>query len=231
MTSDTTRGDDRGHTGGLVRGRFVALEGLDGAGTTTQARMLESWLRSRSEPVHLSSEPSDGPVGLLIRQILSGRFVGGSGADRGHTAAPPVRGETVALLFAADRLDHIQAELEPILSRGVHVVSDRYVLSSYAYQSRDCPLEWVRALNRYAPAPDLTVLLRVTPDVALERIARTRSSRERFEQRDFLVHVATTYDALVAELPAERRLVLDGERPVAQLAARIQERVGDLLGQ
>lgn len=209
-----------------TRGRFIVLEGVDGAGTTTQARRLESWLRIEGRAVHLSREPSNGPIGSLIRQILTGRLVAGASDD---APASQVRGETVALLYAADRLDHIQAEVEPVLDRGIHVVSDRYVLSSFAYQSRDCPLEWVRSLNRYAPEPDLTILLRVPPDVALERIARTRSRRERFEQATVLEHVASTYDELVAELPAERRLVLDGENTPDAIAERIRTRVASLL--
>lgn len=212
------RGSDR------PRGRFIVLEGVDGAGTTTQARRLEAWLRGRGEVVHVTREPSDGPIGTLIRQVLTGRVVAGP-----PSIPAPLRGESVALLFAADRLDHLQSEIEPLLARGVHVVSDRYVLSSAAYQSLDAPLEWVQAINRYAPAPDLTILLRVAPEVALARIAEARTSTDRFERIEMQRHVAATYERVAAELSPDRVLVLDGEASPDEVAAAICFRVARLV--
>jgi dTMP kinase len=87
------------------RGRFVVIEGLDGAGTTTQARLLGERLRAEGRAVHVTAEPSGGPVGALIRQVLQHRVNGGAGG--GFDAAG------LALLFAADRLDHLAAEVEP----------------------------------------------------------------------------------------------------------------------
>src|SRR5512139_742195 len=114
----------------MIEGLFIAIEGIDGAGTTTQAKLLFDGLRARGLPVHLTREPSDGPIGVLIRQILTGRVV-----------VPGLQGPrapdwaTMALLFAADRLDHVEAEIAPNLADGVTVVSDRYDYSSVAYQS------------------------------------------------------------------------------------------------
>ncbi|HLL53606.1 MAG TPA: dTMP kinase, partial [Myxococcaceae bacterium] len=100
-------------------GRFFVLEGLDGAGTTTQCERLASELRSRGFRVLVTREPSDGPVGTMIRQALTGRLgmPGGNG---------PLAPETLALLFAADRADHLHARVRPALERGEIVISDRY---------------------------------------------------------------------------------------------------------
>src|SRR4051794_39705484 len=109
-------------------GRFIVLEGIDGAGTTTQTARLVDRLRGDGKTaVKITREPSDGPIGSLVRQVLTGRIVSPGGRAPGWT--------TMALLFAADRMDHVESEIEPfLLSDGV-VVSDRYDASSLAYQS------------------------------------------------------------------------------------------------
>src|SRR4051812_35922446 len=107
--------------GGEGQGRLIALEGVDGAGTTTQAQRLAVLLGARA---HVTREPSGGPLGQLLRQLLSGA----------HADLDPA---AVALLFAADRLDHLSREVEPALARGQHVITDRYLLSSLAYQTVD----------------------------------------------------------------------------------------------
>ena len=157
------------------RGRFLVLEGLDGAGTTTQASRLCAWLASRGRKAHLAAEPSKGPVGTEIRQVLSGRLRGAGGGDFDPRA--------LALLFAADRLDHWESEIRPNLEAGLDVVSDRYVLSSLAYQGVTTgDAAWVAAINGRAPAPDLTLFLRVRPAVALRRRYAATSEREMFEE-------------------------------------------------
>ncbi|HYY53573.1 MAG TPA: dTMP kinase, partial [Myxococcales bacterium] len=108
-------------------GRFIALEGLDGSGTTTQAERIASVLRAQGRRVLLTREPSDGPIGTLIRLALTGRL----GLPQ---RSGPLTEEALALLFAADRVDHLAAVIEPALERGELVVCDRYVLSSLAYQ-------------------------------------------------------------------------------------------------
>ena len=205
--------------GSVARGRFFVLEGVDGAGTTTQAALLRERLVRRGLRVHTTREPSDGPIGALLRDILKGRVT----ASRVAGGPPdPVGGRSVALLFAADRLEHLASEIDPLLARGVHVVSDRYLMSSLAYQSADAPLDWVRTLNRYAPSPDLTVLLRVRPAVAMARIERTRDELDRFEKRAVLEHVAKMYERLAGELPAGENAVVDGEAAPDAIADLIE---------
>src|SRR5690606_7064266 len=108
-------------------GRFVVLEGIDGAGTTTQVARLTHRLRREKSAARATREPSDGPIGSLVRQILTGRIVVPGGRSPGWAA--------MALLFAADRMDHVEAEIEPFLAEGGVLVSDRYDASSLAYQS------------------------------------------------------------------------------------------------
>src|SRR5580704_4218459 len=100
------------------RGRLVVLEGIDGAGTTTHVARLADRLRKLRQPVRATREPSDGPVGTLVRQVLSGRIVVPGGRAPGWA--------TMALLFAADRMDHVESEVEPVLGEGGVVLSDRY---------------------------------------------------------------------------------------------------------
>jgi dTMP kinase len=196
------------------RGRFLVLEGLDGAGTTTQSRLLARSLRGAGRRVHLTAEPSGGPAGALIRQVLTGR-IAGAGRDGFDPRA-------LALLFAADRLDHYAAEVGPRLAAGEDVVSDRYTLSSLAYQSvstGDGP--WVEALNAPAPSADLVLFLEVRPEVALRRRLAETSRRELFEVPAFQRKVARAYRRRLEELRrrGQRVLVLDGERPVEEVAA------------
>src|ERR1700679_2678510 len=136
------------------KGRFVVLEGIDGAGTTTHVARLAARLRTMGVAVRATREPSDGPVGTLVRQVLTGRLVVPGGRAPGWA--------TMALLFAADRMDHVESEIEPFLARGGTIISDRYDASSLAYQSvmsgsgGNAAIEWIRSINRYAMRPDLT---------------------------------------------------------------------------
>src|SRR5215471_10435629 len=129
---------------GETRGRFVVLEGIDGSGTTTQVAKLAERLRGLGVLVRHTREPSDGPIGTMVRQVLTGRIVIPGGRAPGWA--------TMALLFAADRMDHVESEIEPFLAQGGIVVSDRYDASSLAYQSVSSgadakeAVEWIRSL-------------------------------------------------------------------------------------
>ena len=202
------------------RGRFVVLEGLDGAGTTTQARLLAEALRREGRRVHVTAEPSGGPAGALIRQILTRRVSGPDGAGFDPSA--------LALLFAADRLDHLRAEIGPRLEAGEDVVSDRFTLSSLAYQGLTTgDMGWVDRVNGRASAPDLTVFLRVPAAVAFRRRAAAATERELFEVAAFQRRVAESYDRAIVRLrrAGQRVAEVDGEPPVERVAAAIRAEV------
>jgi dTMP kinase len=206
------------------RGRFLVLEGLDGAGTTTQAARLCAWLAMRGRTAHLTAEPSRGPVGTQIRHVLSGRLRGAGGREFDPRA--------LALLFASDRLDHWESEIRPRLEAGVDVVSDRYVLSSLAYQAVSTgDAAWVAAINGRAPAPDLTVFLAVRPAVALRRRYAASAEREIFEVPAFQRRVHRAYRAAVARLrkAGDRIAILDGEGPVERVTADVVAAAAELL--
>jgi dTMP kinase len=201
------------------RGRFVVLEGLDGAGTTTQASLLAAGLRKAGWRVVLTREPSTGPVGLLLREAL--------GARRQKRALSDA---ALALLFAADRLDHLASTVEPGLASGAVVISDRYVLSSFAYQGRVLNPRWVEALNAHAPAPDLTLFLDVRPRTAAGRRRLRGGPKERFDAARTQAEVARAYDAVVTRHARGHHVRrLDGEQDVPAVARQVRAAVERLL--
>lgn len=194
--------------------KLIVLEGLDGAGTTTQARRLADALAARGRIAHVTREPSDGPIGRLIREMLTG----------GHAIpGASISQATFGLLFAADRLDHVQREVEPALAAGHVVISDRWYHSSLAYQGTGAERDWIRTLNGRARKPDLTVFLRVRAAVAAERRVAARRAQELFEDLPMQERVAAGYEAVLAELAAagEATTILDGEQPLDAVAEAI----------
>jgi dTMP kinase len=184
--------------------RLIVLEGLDGAGTTTQVARLVAHLGQRGIAAHGTREPSDGPIGRLLREMLTG-----SHAISGARIAQ----STFGLLFAADRLDHLQREVEPKLAAGVTVVSDRWYHSSLAYQGTGADRDWIATLNARARRPDLTIFLEVRAEVAAARRVKAGRAQELFEDLKMQEEVAAGYKATIAELAAqgERIEVIDGE--------------------
>lgn len=193
--------------------RFVVIEGLDGAGTTTQTERLARRLAARGAAVHATREPTDGPVGRVIRATL-----------RAEAGAPAV--ETLPWLFAADRADHLHREIEPALARGEWVISDRYLHSSLAYQSLTLPLERVHALNADFRVADLTLFLAVPVEVCLERL-EGRPTREIYEERDRLVRIAASYDRVMTWLRdrGDHIVILDGSASVDAVETAIAAEV------
>jgi dTMP kinase len=189
-------------------GVFVVLEGIDGSGTTTQASRWAAHLRAQRRLVHVTREPSTGPIGAQIRLVLSHR-----------TALPTThQAEVMALLFAADRLDHLASEVEPYLRDGYVVLSDRYDLSSLAYQSITAGdgdpasvVGWIRELNRHARRPDVTVVLDVSPDVAAARRRQRGGAAELFDDVDLQARLAAAYRRAEDLVPGDRVLHVDGD--------------------
>jgi dTMP kinase len=226
------RGDEfspvPGHINGHVNGKepvarsgmFIALEGGEGVGKTTQARLLAIWLRDQGFDVIGTREPGATKVGMRLRAML---------LDTTH-AGLSAKAET--LMYAADRAEHVESVIVPALQRGAIVVTDRYVDSSLAYQGagRSQLTEEVARLNRWATGglvPTLTILLDLPPTAGLGRRARS-ADRLEAEPTDFHERVRAGFLALAATAP-ERYLVLDASRPADELSHEIQDRIRDLL--
>jgi dTMP kinase len=204
----------------MTRGRFIVLEGLDGAGTTTQCSAIARTFRGEGVPVDVTMEPSPGPIGTLIRQALTGRL-----GLPGSTG--PLTPETLALLFAADRVDHLAAEIEPGLARGALVLSDRYLLSSLAYQGAQVGLDWVAQVNARARTPDLTLFLQVDPAVAASRRADRGGREELYEREDLQRRTAQWYRKAIARRrkAGERIEIIDGNAPADDVTAECVEAI------
>ena len=208
----------------MPRGVLIVLEGLDGAGTTTQARRLVDALIARGRIAHLTREPSDGPVGRVLRALLAGEHaILGQRIDQA----------TFGLLFAADRMDHLQREVTPALEAGEIVVSDRWYHSSLAYQGTGADRAWIRILNQRARVPDLTIFLRVRAEVAAARRVAAGRAEELFEDLPMQQRVAQGYDAVLADLGAggERIVSLDGESAIDEVAAAIERAVEPVIAE
>ncbi len=150
------------------KGKFVCLEGLDGCGKTTQAKLLVSRLENAYNAIY-TAEPSSGRIGQFIKEYC---------LDAGQ------RGSTIveALLFAADRLEHVNSEILPAVNAGKLVVSDRYVYSSYAYQgATGLDLKWIERVNEHAICPDLALFIDVQPETVIQRLKPRKSVMENLE--------------------------------------------------
>ena len=193
----------------MRRGFLIAIEGIDGAGKTTNARRLVRWLKRMGVQARYTSEPTKGVVGRILEKMASGRRV-------------DVRVE--ALLFAADRIDHLNRIVRPHLEKGYVVVSDRYVHSSIAYQSITVgDQRWVKELNRFAEKPDLVILLDVDPEIGLRRI---KGRRARFERVEILEKVRRKYLEL-----AEREgfKIIDANRRIKEVFEEVKSLVKEFL--
>lgn len=200
--------------------RFIAIEGIDGSGKSTQAALLATAL---GPDVVLTREPGGTPAGERIRSLLLLTEPGVTIGDR-----------TEALLMAAARAEHVEQVVRPALAAGRTVVSDRYVASSLAYQGagRELGVASVQEINDWATGglwPDLTVLVRVEPAVAWERIASAHRGVDRLEGAGlaFLERAAAGFDALAAAGVGGRWVVVDGTESIAAVAAAVAAAVLD----
>jgi dTMP kinase len=190
-------------------GVFIVFEGIDGSGKSTHIKSLSGELRQLGQNVLQTSEPSMNGVGSFIKRY----------ARSGGQRLPP---ETEALLFAADRYEHVKSIIEPALRHGRVVVSDRYLYSSLAYQgAAGVSLDWIREMNRFAPKPDLAILLDIHPEFSLRRVKRRHTV---FEAAEYLRKVREIY----LQLSKQGELVkVDADRPKrvvqAELLALVQE--------
>ena len=172
-------------------GKFIVIEGIDGAGTTTQANLLTQTLQAQGLPVIQTAEPSNGPIGMMIRSILTRRMTLPAVEDG-------VNQHSLALLFAADRLDHLNTVIGPALASGVHVVCDRYSPSTYAYQGVNVDDDqWIGDVDGKALEPDILVYLTIQAPDALARIQSRGEVKEIFEKEEFLKKVVERYDTYI----------------------------------
>lgn len=199
---------------GSKKGLFFALEGIDGSGKSTQLPLLAQRLEQAGFPCMTTCEPTNGPIGTLLRQVLTGQV--------------RCDNRVVAPLFVADRMDHLlnsESGLCGTLERGISVVSDRYYFSSYAYQSVDLPLEWVIAANQPCAQllrPTATFFIDVTPELALERIHKNRGTTELFETKERLTRTREQYfRAFELEQDSERVILIPGDLDIDSIAQAV----------
>ncbi|MCH8223877.1 MAG: dTMP kinase, partial [Chloroflexi bacterium] len=176
---------------------------------------------------HLTKEPSDGPAGAIIRLILAGRLVGRYDELRSSFDA-----RTLALLFAADRFDHLSNDVVPKLNSGITVISDRYYLSSFAYQGSDIgDMEWLEAINSECLTPDLTVFLDVDPAISYKRMQRQRWHVELFETPSKMIDVHRSYLSAIRrlEMRGENVVIVDGNQPIRDVHRDVMAEVKKIL--
>lgn len=193
------------------KGFFLVFEGLDGSGCSTQTNMLAGYLRKKGLQVVETKEPTNGLIGGLIRSLLKGEWSSSQ--------------ECLQLLFAADRAYHLEREIIPALEKNYIVVCDRYILSSLAFGSLDVDINWLRKINSRFPAPDLTFLLRVSPEECLHRIRKTRFSLQLFEKKPEMERVYENYLKLKNDIIVE----IDGERAVDDVHADVVKTIRNKL--
>lgn len=196
--------------------RFVVVEGLDGAGTTTQAGLLAEALSARDLDVCLTAEPTDGPLGRVLRAHV-----------RGEITLDPA---TAALTFTADRSDHLARTIRPALARGEWVVCDRYLLSTLAYQGADgVDRTWILESSRGFDRPDLTVFLDV-PQADLAARLAARGSSERYEAPELAACLRNSYEESIDLLRAAGHPIeiVDGSRASSDVLADVLRRLDAL---
>ncbi len=207
----------------MSSGRFIVIEGTDGSGTTTLAAKLGEHCRNARIPVHVTAQPSGGPVGAMIRQILSHRLVV-------HTdfGPRPPSWATMGLLFAADRLDHLEAEILPMLRDGVTVICDRYDLSSLAYQSAtssddaaevEKAITWLRQLNARALRPDLTIVLDCPFEIAAKRRRARAKGAELYDDAEVQKRLIDAYAKAEHLVPGDKLVHIDASREPDEVLA------------
>lgn len=174
---------------------LIAVEGIDGSGTTTLTTAMEASLTTHGIACQRGSEPTDGATGKLIRQALSGKI--------------PLSPESLAILFAADRAEHIHgvAGIRQIINSGKIYITDRYMFSSLAYQSLETDRHWVEQLNSSFPLPEILIYLALPAKDAMNRIM-SRTERDIYETEAFQNRVSTSYDESIAEYTKSKMAIL-----------------------
>jgi len=207
---------------GKSKGRFIVFEGIDGSGKSTQIKKISERLEVLENKVYSTFEPTDGPIGSLIRQMLSGKVA----TDQ----------RTIASLFAADRTDHLVNHDNGIrrkVDQGQIVLCDRYYFSSYAYHAQYIDMKWVihaNSLNADILRPDVTIFIDVDPDICLERIKSSRSNFEMYEKIDIMKKVRANYFQAFDTLKGlEKIIIIDGNTTKERVEDKIFNEVKKII--
>lgn len=196
-----------------MKGKFISIEGIDGCGKSTHAKLLMRWLRSHGRKVVITDEPTNDVIGRVIKRVLRGEL------------KLPIAAE--ALLFAADRVQHISDVIEPALKAGKVVLNERYVYSSLAYQSaRGLPMNWISSINKYVLRPDLGILIDVPAKIAFARIKSSRRLDE-FERNPRLQQRVRRNYLRIAK--REGLKIVNGTRSRDEVQAKIRRLVSAVL--
>lgn len=205
-----------------MKAKFITLDGIDGAGKSTNLNTIRLWFEQHQLPVLFTREPGGTAVGEALRQILLDP----------HTE---VNARTETLLMFAARRQHLDSVIKPALAAGTHVVSDRFTDATFAYQGggRDIPLSDIAVLENWVQQglhPDLTLLLDIPLTVAQQRLAQNEHP-DRFEQldSDFFERTRQTYLNRAASAP-ERYRVIQSDQPLTDVAAQISHSLSQLFG-
>ncbi len=204
-----------------VKNLFIAFEGIDGSGKSTQVRLLAEYLTQRGHKVYTTFEPTDSRIGVMIRDIFNHRMEGDQ--------------RVIAALFAADRLNHLLNNTDGILkklSEGYTVITDRYYFSSYAYHSVYVDMDWVIQANSMSAdllRPDLNIYIDISPEVSMERLKKGRNSFEMYETLENQKMVYDKYKKAFDRLgDVEKVFVTDGNRKTDLVAEDIRIAVDEL---
>ncbi len=185
---------------------FIAFEGLDGSGSSTQGQLLAERLQTAGKKVLVTKEPTgDTPTGQLIRSVLQHR----------QKMSP----QELQRLFTEDRAEHLKNVMEPALAAGTTVITDRYLFSTLAYGALEVEWDWLKELNSSFRLPDMTFLLKLEPAECLRRIAARGSELEFFEREEKLTKIWKNYERVAAEFPNIH--IIDSNRPIEEVSETI----------
>lgn len=197
------------------KGLFIAFEGLDGSGKTTQANLLAKNLRNIGKTVLTTNEPTNNLIGGLIRGVLTKQW--------------QIPAEGLQLLYAADRSHHLDCEINPNLEKGNVVITDRYAFSSIAFGSIDVSVEWLKEINKNFILPDVTFYIKISPSLCINRISKSRSSFELFEEEEKLRKTEATYE-LLARDKSNYFVIIDGEKEIGDIEKEVSQIIFNKFG-
>jgi len=206
----------------MKKNLFIAFEGIDGCGKSTQVKLLSENLKNAGLKVYSTFEPTDSPIGSVIRDIFKHKM------EADH--------RTIAGLFVADRLDHILNKTNGLLNKleeGYTVITDRYYFSSYAYQGAHMSLDWVIEANSLSADllhPDLTVYIDISPEISMQRLSTGRSSTELYETIENLRIVRDKYYEAFERLKSRENIyITDGNPSPETVASDIWDKISHTL--